>query len=108
MFSIACGHGSLALLSSARWSWSWRPCARGKEPPLRPPSHGTLPSGWEVSAQVATLTVEEWRRAKAPEWTRAQAKVGPSQVEVQIRDEGRPEAFLYLCALSIDGRIRAG
>jgi len=73
------------------------------------PLRGTLPPGWDVSAQVATLTVEEWRRAKAPIWTRAQAKVGPSQVEVQIRDEGRPEAFLFCVRFQVSdetGRAR--
>ena len=71
--------------------------------------HGTLPPGWDVSAQVATLTVEEWRRAKAPPWTRAQAKMGPSQVEVQIRDEGRPEDFLFCVRFQLSdetGRAR--
>jgi hypothetical protein len=89
--------------------WAWLTCPAflgtvelelatlrpGERTTVTAPIYGTLPSGWDVSAQVATLTVEEWRRAKAPPWTRAQAKMGPSQVEVQIRDEGRPEAFLF-------------
>jgi len=57
--------------------------------------HGELPLSWEASAQTATLTVDEWKHGKAPQWTRAQAKVDASRVGVEIRDEGRPDAFLF-------------
>ncbi len=81
----------------------------GEQATVMAPLHGTLPPGWDVSAQVATLTVEEWRRAEAPPWTRAQAKMGPSQVEVQIHDEGQPEAFLFCVRFQLSdetGRAR--
>jgi hypothetical protein len=68
-----------------------------------------MPSGWEVSAQTATVTLEEWKSGKVPPWTQSQAKVGPSQVVVQIRDEGQQEAFLFCVRFQLTddkGRVR--
>jgi hypothetical protein len=89
--------------------WAWLTCPAflgpvelelatlrpGEQTTVTAPLHGNLPLGWEVSAHVAILTLEEWKRGKSPAWTRAQAKAEAARVGVQIRDEGRPEAFLF-------------
>ena len=67
----------------------------GEQATVTAPLHGTLPAGWEVTAQTALITLEEWKRAKAPLWTRAQPKVEAAHAAMQVRDEGRPDAFLF-------------
>ena len=67
----------------------------GEQTTVTAPLHGTLPPGWEVSAHTALMTLEEWKRGKAPLWTRSPSKVEATQAAVQVRDEGRPDAFLY-------------
>jgi len=122
VISTAAFDGPISLeMFSRLWAWVTCPVFLGSVElelaTLRPGEktsvtasiHGAMPSGWEVSAQTATVTLEEWKSGKVPPWTQSQAKVGPSQVVVQIRDEGQQEAFLFCVRFQLTddkGRVR--
>ncbi len=81
----------------------------GEETIVTAPIHGTLPTGWTPSAQVAAVTLEEWKSGKAPQWANAKVRAGSTEVGVQVHDEGRPDAFLFCVRLLLSdetGKVR--
>jgi hypothetical protein len=118
--SIFAGDLSPALFGRL-WDWVASPVFLGALelalPTLRPGEqttatvslNGTLPSGWKVTAQTAALTLEEWRSGNAPQWTAARAQVNGPRASVQVRDDGRPDSFLFCVRLQLaddQGRVR--
>ncbi len=81
----------------------------GEETMVTAPLHGTLTAGWNVSAQTAVLTLEEWKSGNTPQWASAKTYADTSHVGVKVRDEGRPDAFLFRVRLQLSdsgGKVR--
>ncbi len=81
----------------------------GEQTTVTAPLHGQLPAGWKVSAQTSTVTFDEWKSEKPPQWSPAAALLNESRAAVWVRDDGEPDAFLFCVRFLLEdetGRIR--
>ncbi len=103
------------------WDWVASPAFLGpvelEKATLRPgeettasvPVYGKLPLGWEISAQAAPFTLEQWKQGRTPEWEKMQSTVEPSRVSTRIRDDGRADDFLFSVRFQLtdgSGKVR--
>lgn len=81
----------------------------GEETSVTAAVYGAIPDGWKVTAQLASVTREQWKAGKPVPWTAAPARVDGSQASALVHDNGSPDAFLYCVRLLLTdhaGRVR--